>query len=39
VLSPDGATTEEARLITRLRPRDNLLYQPEDVADDEAVPF
>jgi hypothetical protein len=29
---------EEARLIARLRPRDNLLHQPEEQAD-EAVPF
>lgn len=40
VLSPERAMTEEARLIARLRPRDNLLYQPEvDSADDEAMPF
>jgi hypothetical protein len=39
VLSPERAMAEEARLIARLRPRDNLLYQPEDLADDEAVPF
>jgi hypothetical protein len=39
VLSPDRAMTEEARLIARLRPRDNLLYQPNDIADEEAVPF
>jgi len=39
VLSPERAMTEETRLIARLRPRDNLLYQPEDVAGDEAVPF
>jgi hypothetical protein len=40
VLSPERAMTEEARLIARLRPRDNLLYQPEaERADDEVVPF
>jgi hypothetical protein len=40
VLSPERAMTEEARLIARLRPRDNLLYQPEvEPADDEVAPF
>lgn len=39
VLSPARAMAEEARLIARLRPRDNLLGQPDDKADDEAVPF
>ena len=40
VLSPERAMTEEARLIARLRPRDNLIGQPEqDLAPDEAVPF
>src|ERR1044071_169672 len=39
VLSPERAMAEEARLIARLRPRDNLLYQPEDGAADEVVPF
>ncbi len=39
VLPPDRAQAEEARLITRLRPRDNLIGQPEDLAEDEAVPF
>ena len=29
VTSPDAALDEEARLIRRLRPRDNLLGQPE----------
>jgi hypothetical protein len=38
VLSPERALAEEARLITRLRPRDNLLGQPDDDLD-EAVPF
>jgi hypothetical protein len=38
VLSPDRAIAEEARLIARLRPRDNLLGQPDDDLD-EAVPF
>jgi hypothetical protein len=38
VLSPERAMAEEARLIARLRPRDNLLHQPEELAD-EAVPF
>jgi hypothetical protein len=37
VLSPDRALDEEARLIKRLRPRDNLLGQPE--AADELIPF
>mgnify|MGYP000906227783 CR=1 FL=1 len=31
VTSPDEAIEEEARLIARLRPRDNLIGQPEDV--------
>jgi len=38
VLPPDSAIAEEARLIARLRPRDNLLGQPDDDLD-EAVPF
>jgi hypothetical protein len=38
VLSPDRALAEEARLIARLRPRDNLIGQPVD-DQDEAVPF
>lgn len=37
VLPPERAIAEEARLIARLRPRDNLLGQPDDL--DEAVPF
>jgi hypothetical protein len=28
-MSPDAALDEEARLIRRLRPRDNLIGQPE----------
>jgi hypothetical protein len=36
VLTPARALDEEARLIARLRPRDNLLGQP---ADEDAVPF
>jgi hypothetical protein len=36
----DEALAEEARLIERLRPRDNLLLQPAEPDDaDEAVPF
>jgi hypothetical protein len=38
VMSPERAIEEEARLIARLRPRDNLLGQPADL-DDEAAPF
>src|SRR5215475_8836158 len=38
VLPADRALPEEARLIARLRPRDNLLGQPDDDLD-EAVPF
>ena len=38
VLPADRALAEEARLIARLRPRDNLLGQPDDDLD-EAVPF
>jgi hypothetical protein len=38
VLPPDRALVEEARLIVRLRPRDNLIGQPDDDLD-EAVPF
>jgi hypothetical protein len=38
VLSPERAIAEEARLIARLRPRDNLIGQPTDEADD-VVPF
>lgn len=39
VLPADRAMDEEARLIMRLRPRDNLIGQPEDLGTDEAVPF
>ena len=39
VLSAERAMDEEARLIARLRPRDNLIGQPADVADDEVIPF
>jgi hypothetical protein len=38
VMSPERALEEEARLIARLRPRDNLIGQPE-APDDDAVPF
>jgi hypothetical protein len=38
VLPADSAIAEEARLISRLRPRDNLLGQP-DSDENEAVPF
>jgi hypothetical protein len=38
VLPPERALEEEGRLITRLRPRDNLIGQPDDDLD-EAVPF
>lgn len=37
-LSPDRAIDEEARLIKRLRPRDNLVGQPVEEVDD-VVPF
>jgi hypothetical protein len=39
VLSAERALHEEARLIARLRPRDNLVGQPDELADDEDVPF
>jgi hypothetical protein len=40
VLSAERAITEEARLIARLRPRDNLLGQPvDDDGDDDVIPF
>ena len=39
VLSGERALHEEARLIARLRPRDNLIGQPDELADDEVVPF
>jgi hypothetical protein len=38
VLPAQRALDEEARLIARLRPRDNLLGQPADSSED-AVPF
>ena len=38
VLSPARAMAEETRLIRKLRPRDNLLKQPDDAAED-VVPF
>jgi hypothetical protein len=39
VLSPAQAIAEETRLIQRLRPRDNLLKQPQEASEDETVPF
>jgi hypothetical protein len=39
VLSGERALHEEARLIARLRPRDNLIGQPDELADEEVVPF
>jgi hypothetical protein len=39
VLPGERAFHEEARLIARLRPRDNLVGQPDELAADEAVPF
>ena len=39
VLPANRALAEEARLIARLRPRDNLIGQPVDDYQDEAVPF
>jgi hypothetical protein len=39
VLPADRALDEEARLIARLRPRDNLIGQPEDLGAQDAVPF
>lgn len=39
VLSPTRAIAEEARLIAKLRPRDNLLKQPDDAEAEEVVPF
>jgi hypothetical protein len=39
VLPAERALHEEARLIARLRPRDNLVGQPDELADDEVVPF
>ena len=39
VLPAAQALAEEARLIARLRPRDNLLGQPVDDDQNEAIPF
>jgi len=39
VLPAAQALAEEARLIARLRPRDNLLGQPVDDEQNEAIPF
>jgi hypothetical protein len=39
VLPAERAIAEEARLIARLRPRDNLIGQPADLGDDEVIPF
>jgi hypothetical protein len=39
VLPAERAVEEEARLIARLRPRDNLIGQPDELDADEAVPF
>lgn len=39
VLSAERAMDEEARLIARLRPRDNLIGQPDDLGADEVIPF
>jgi hypothetical protein len=39
VLSPARAISEETRLIQKLRPRDNLLKQPEDDIGADEVPF
>jgi hypothetical protein len=39
VLPPARAIAEEARLIRKLRPRDNLLKQPDDTTGEEVVPF
>jgi hypothetical protein len=39
VLPADRALAEEARLIARLRPRDNLIGQPVDGDQNETVPF
>ena len=39
VLPAERAITEEARLIARLRPRDNLIGQPDERTEDEPVPF
>lgn len=37
--SPDASLDEEMRTIARLRPRDNQIGQPDDVATDEPIPF
>jgi hypothetical protein len=39
VLPAERAMTEEGRLIARLRPRDNLIGQPDELAADDVVPF
>lgn len=39
VLPAERAMHEEARLIARVRPRDNLIGQPDELAADEVVPF
>ena len=39
VLPGARALTEEARLIARLRPRDNLIGQPDELIDAEPAPF
>jgi hypothetical protein len=39
VLPAERAMDEEARLIARLRPRDNLIGQPQAAETDEVVPF
>jgi len=39
VMSAERALHEEARLIARLRPRDNLIGQPGESPDEETVPF
>jgi hypothetical protein len=36
---PEDALDEEMRLIARLRPRDNQIGQPEQVTEDEVIPF
>jgi hypothetical protein len=39
VLPGERAMDEESRLIVRLRPRDNLIGQPEELGADEVLPF
>jgi len=39
VLPAERAIDEEARLIVRLRPRDNLTGQPDELGADDVVPF